>query len=493
MTATTEKVELTNVGPIEGTFAIELSGPGLYELRGSKGAGKSTVLESLSLVAGHKSKLTVHDGELRGQVEAFGVSAPIGSRKKRTGELEVDALDSERFDLVDLIDPQGKTAPVRDANRIKALAILKGVRMKRSDFDFLEDEEFEELGVESTDDPVLFCSRVKRALDADAKRLETQASSLRGRVEQIEESLEGIDLTQECDPAALLKSIQETTGELSRLQEARVRCESDKKAREEAKRKLEEIEAEHEGESVEEIDAEIDAKSKEVDENLAMIEELEAKLAAAKAQREEQVREVRALQERREAAISHEKAVAALKAVLDGDAELPPTDEQIDAAKQSVLDAEASHEEGVRIRDAKKRAAEAETMRGELQDLDKRSERIRAAGRRVFDALTAKLDTKEILIEDVDGSARLIVRHPKRGKTFFDQIDGLSDGERVRTSIEELLPFLKSPGLFPVPQRTYQDLPPADRRELAAVAAEKGIYIFGAQVSDGELRFEKVH
>jgi len=82
----------------------------------------------------------------------------------------------------------------------------------------------------------------------------------------------------------------------------------------------------------------------------------------------------------------------------------------------------------------------------------------------------------------------LFVEHPRRGKTLFDRVNGLSDGERVDFTLRELLPHIKSPGLLPIPQRVWQDLQPTDRKDLHALAVDKGLYLFGAQVDDGELR-----
>ena len=487
-----EKIELTNVGPIEGDFSIELNGPGLYELRGNKGTGKTTILESLSLIAGHKSYLTVHDGELRGSVEGFGVTAPIGSRKKRQGELEVTALDSEKFDLVDLIDPQGKTPPVRDNVRIKALATMKGVKLGPQDFsEILSKEEIEHLGVELTDDPVLYCNRIKRVLDSDAKRVETQVTTSRNKAEQLRENIAGLDLDQEADTKVLSAEVEAAIAQRESLRSQREAAEEDARRRSTALVRLASTREDYTvpSESIrqerEALQGDIDAMQERI---VALQEEMskevdacnEALLAASK------------LDGRIDKTMQQEKAIESLEEVLADPVLVPPAEEQVENAETALAEARAAQEEGVRIRDALKARDQAEALDEDAAEMERIAANKRAAGKRIFDVLTAKLQTQEIMVQDVDGSARLIVKHPARGKTFFDHIDGLSDGERVQYAIYELLPHLQSPGLFPVPQRTYQDLPPADRKELAKVAEEKGLYVFGAQVSDGDLRVEKI-
>ena len=50
------QIEAKNAGPIEGTFEIDLStGFGAYQLCGGCGTGKTTMLDSLNVLAGHKT------------------------------------------------------------------------------------------------------------------------------------------------------------------------------------------------------------------------------------------------------------------------------------------------------------------------------------------------------------------------------------------------------------------------------------------------------
>ncbi len=487
-----DEITLTNVGPIEGEFSLELNGPGLYELRGSKGTGKTTVLESLSLVAGHKSYLTVHDGELRGSVKAFGMDAPIGSRKKRTGELEVETLDSERFDLVDLIDPQGKTPHVRDAVRIKTLATMQGLRLTPKHFEaILSKQEIDELGVEQTEDPVLFSNRLKRALDAAAKRLETQAKTTVGRVSQLRDSVEGVDVEKESDPqvlgdahAAAAAKQAELTGQVELAQQ-------DAAARSKAEKELKEAKA-RSTDPLDElkthlVDCEGAVAAQEVE-----IERLKDQLTQALTLKGELQLEVTRAESKVSGAEELERVITSWQDVLNGERVELPSAEELAEASDRVVESRQAIEDGTLIRKAQESLQEADKLAEQVSALEKQAKSTRAAAGRIFDVLTQNLGTKEIKIEAIDGHPRLVVDHPKRHKTFFDHIDGLSDGERVQYAIHELLPYLKSPGLFPVPQRTYQDMPPEDRRELARVAEEKELYVFGAQVSDGDLRCEKL-
>jgi len=492
-TAEMTEVKLENVGPINGEFKIHLDGPGLYELRGSKGRGKTTALSALSLISGHKVALTVHDGELSGSVEGFGVVAPVGSRKKSRGECSVDTLDTEKFDLVDLIDPDGKTPETRDSVRIKALASLINLKLEPSDYyDLVGGQtEFEELGVAETDDPVLFASRVKAALDKAAKQKEDYSKTEVGHAKALEEQASGVDLNAESDPESLADAVDKASADLTALeQQAKAALEAIENTKR-AKERLYIAQESYDGPPVTEAQAVRDAKQQELNEALELKQQLELQLQRAKeslAAKQGEYNETVAVLA---AAEQHAADIQRWKDSI-GDPVEPVPQEKIEAAKVAKQKARDSHEAGVRIRDAKKAAAQAQSHKAAAVDADAQASDLRGAASEVFGILTEKLRTSVIRIEQVAGSPRLVVDHPDRGKTLFDQVDGLSDGERVRASIDELLPLVKSPGLFAIPQRTYQDLPPTDREQLAAYANENGLYLFGAQVTDGDLSVVKL-
>jgi len=488
------EVKLTNVGPIEGEFQIALNGPGLYELRGSKGQGKTTVLSALGLIAGHKVSLTVHDGELSGSVSGFGVVAPVGSRKRPKGKCDVDVMDSERFDLVDLIDPDGKTAETRDAVRIKALATLCNLSLAPKDFHPLigGQQQFERLGVAPTEDPVLFANRVKAAFDGLAKQREDYSKTERGHERGLLDQVADIDVTGEADSEILAQVMEKATSDLATLLQRDESASREKARREVCKQKLAEARAAYQGPDPDVALAVVEDYCRETEKAVLRVRELEQLLAESRETLAVAQGNEREARERLERAEQHQRDIAHWEVTLRADGTMKPTYQEIEAARAAKEKARHAQEQGVRIRDAQKAREAAERHKAAAIEALTESKEYRSAASQVFGILTRKLKTKVIRIENIDDAARLVVDHPVRGKTLYDKVDGLSDGERVRAAIDELLPLLKSPGLFPVPQRTYQDLPPADRKELAAYAREKDLYVFGAQVTDGELTVVKV-
>jgi len=492
-TQTEFDVTFTNSGPIEGEFEVSITGPGLYELRGSKGKGKTSVLAGLSILSGHKVDLTVHDGELSGEIRGFGVVAPIG-RKKRRGKVEVDVIPTEKFDLVDLIDPDGKTPETRDATRIKALVSLLDVSIGPKDFYSLMGGEssFDGLGIEPTDDPILFATRIKRSIDSEAKGRENVANSHYAHATALLEAVDKVDLTAPCSAHVLAHAVESATVELATLCEQVAAAEKGEDRHREAEKKYSELQGLYQGPTGDQAQFDYDVAAAAVEERKADVEDIERLLREAKAKLGDADTHWQKMELEFKRAIQHENDISQWAMLMKEGILVAPSADEIVGAEIAKKEALRLQEEGVRIRDAKGSKVQADQHRLDGVDAEGEASRLRAAAAGVFGVVTEKLKTKVIRVEDVAGSPRLVVDHPERGKTLFDQLDGLSDGERVRSSIDELLPHLKSPGLFPIPQRTYQDLPPRDRRELARYAEENGLFVFGAQVTDGELRVEKI-
>jgi len=484
------KIELTNSGPIEGTFAIDLSkGPGAYEFRGARGTGKTTCISSIDWLAGHKVDVTLHDAAPSGKVEGFGVVAPIGGRKRRKGDFELDTIDAEKFSLTDLIDPPGKTPEVRDAHAIKALAVLSEAKADAKLYYDLAggQAEFDALGIQTTDDPVLLATRVKKAFDSVASERKNTAEAEANHAIPLEHVPDGLDLSQSSDLVQLGRDRDEARDELQRLTTARVNGIARENEIKAAKERLAKIKAEYSGPTVEVAEKSRQAAIDKGTSSKAKVEELERELDKSRAAVEACKTEYVAANSTYEAAKSHQAAVQELQTLASQEVTYP--DDQMIAKIASAVEANtAAYDRGIRIRDVQQNQIKAKAHRSSTEKAEKAEKEARNKAGQVFDILAQSLHTKHLEIHSVDGNPRLFVKHPKRGKTAFDRVNGLSDGERVDFTLRELLPHIESPGLLPIPQRVWQDLQPTDRTNLHALAVEKGLYLFGAQVDDGELR-----
>lgn len=484
------KIEITDAGPIEGTFDIDLSpGPGVYEFRGARGSGKTTCISSIDWLAGHKVDITLHDGAVSGRVEGFGVVAPIGGKKRRKGEFDLDTIDAEKFSIADILDPQGKTPEVRDATRIKALAVLSECKADPKLYYELAGGQaaFDALGISPTDDPVLLATRVKQAFDKAALAKQNTAEAEAQHAAPLEHVPEGLDLKGESDLSVLGKARDEARDAFKQLTTDRTAGLEKQSKIAEAREKLDVIKAAYTGPTVPEAASAEEAAIEKGKQAKSRVTQLERELSEARSALEICTAEYTAARKTTEAAGSHAAAIASLES-LASEAVAFPEQFTVDEAGKAVDAATAAYDAGVRIRDAKQNQAKAKGHRDAEKAARKAAEEARNKAGQVFDLLAQSLNTKHLKIQSVDGNPRLFVNHAKRNKTLFDQVNGLSDGERVDFTLKELIPHITSPGMLPIPQRVWQDLQPTDRMNLHRLAVEKGLYLFGAQVDDGDLR-----
>ena len=486
----TRKIDVTDSGPIEGTFSIDLShGPGVYEFRGARGTGKTTCISSIDWLAGHKVDITLHDGALSGKIEGFGVVAPIGGRKRRKGECEMDTIDAEKFSMTDILDPQGKTPEVRDATRIKALAVLSGVKADPTLYYELVGGQaaFDALELTLTDDPVVLATRIKTAFDKLARERQNTAAAEAKYAAPLEHVPEGLDISQSCDLDSLGAARDEARDIRQRFNDEREAGQKMERDISHAKAKLEGLEKEYSGPTVEAAESEVRASEVKFGEAENQVRNLEEQLTAAKNASAKAEDEKKIATLRLSTAQQHAEAISALDEIASRTANYPGEDD-LHETHEAVEKASTAYNQGVRIRDVKQNHEKAKAHRDAANMAEKSALAARNKASEVFDVLAQSLHTKHLEIRSVDGNPRLFANHPKRGKTAFDRINGLSDGERVDFTLLELLPHIQAPGLLPIPQRVWQDLQPADRKRLHEVAIDKKLYLFGAQVDDGDLR-----
>lgn len=484
----TEVLELENAGPIQGTFAIDVSkGPGLYVLRGSKGSGKSTVLKSLELLRGCDTTITIHDGELSGHVSGFGVVRPLGARKRAKGEFELESLGDVSF--ADFVHPQGKTAETRDKACISALVALTGVKADPAVYYpiVFGKEAYDRLGVKATDDPILLASRVKEALDAIKRKLETTADVEQGNADQIERQAGEYPKNASDDVEAALTARDAAKQTADRLYEQARQAAEQAKTRQQAQQQLDAAKESYEGPTFQDATVAWRESEDACDKTALRIQDLERQLENARAESEAAVMQAKSAKRLMQAAESHEQTIATWQAQLDAPAMPAPTDDQRAEAAAAVVSANAAHELAVKVREARQRLAEAAKHKAAAADARKKAEKVKAAAGEVFATLASQLKTTRIMVESVEDQVRLTVQHPKRGKVFFNGDGDLSEGERIMAAIDELLPRVGSPGIFDVPQEVFQGVQPADRVTIHQYAKEHGIYVWGAIVTDGPL------
>jgi len=494
--ASSEEVVIRNAGAIEGEFRFPLDSFGVYEFQGSNGVGKSTALRMLRLLTGHKVDVTVHHGALDGSIEALGAVAPLG-RKQVRGELEIGNIESDKWSIDDVTDPAGERPEVRDANRIKALAALSGTKADPAPYLEIMPNELDRLIDRKkleTDDPLILQSRVKDAFESAARQSEAECSNEKTRAAQCRAAFEGIDLDAPHDAKELAGHSERAAAALSALESQSLAAVNAKRKSTEARENLRIARENYKGKTLEQAREDsstaVHSRQAAADE----VAKLDRQLATAKELHRAACAHETAAAQAVAAAEQHEKVAAHFEALIQSSADVPePTSAEIEAARETLNAARLAAEQGVRVRDGIAKAAEHARHAEAATEAEKVAISFRGAAAMTFDVLTQSVKLTGIRIENVDGSPRLIVDHPKTGKPCFFDGDrgGLSDGERSIFAMRTLRHLIPSPGLFAVPQRVWESLSPAARAQFHREAVEQKVYLFCALPTDGALRVER--
>jgi len=470
----TRTIRLENVGPID-RLSIPLPDAGVVVLRGRNGAGKSHALAAVDSLIGGRGRPPCRDGARKGLVEGVGAKITIGRSTRRTGEAEVVTLEG-RLDISQLVQPPIKDEEAADRQRIKALIQLSGQPADAQTFKTIlpDDIELGELLApgDLAGDPVSVASKIKRALEAEARRFERTAADALSRANTLEGQIgdAALDVLDEQDAVEQRRGAEaELEKALLALRELETRAEQVEQRRqqaEKAKQTLDslrsQVPADQSIESLEVEEAELAGK----------IEKLERALAVAR-ERRQQLRRQLDQARRVQAQIEQlEQVVAKVPEPVPG--------EQIEQARQAVAEARKEYDravEAVRIYRIQQQALEA---RQQLRAAEISAERLRRAARATDDVLND-------LVGRVTGRLRVeagrLVCDTDRGVEPFSE---LSPGERWRIALEIAVEQVGQGGLVTVPQECWEGLDPINRAEIAEIARQVGVVILTAEADQCE-------
>lgn len=479
-------IEIKNCGPIQ-RCVIPFPRPGeIVVLRGRNGTGKTTALEHVETAMTGRGKGKLRDGENSGSVDAFGITMKLGRSTRRTGELAVESLDG-KFNISDLIDPGIKDPAAADAVRIKALVQISNVLPCPDLFyDLLGGrEELEKVvgpAALGSKDLVVMAEKIKRDLEAGARREEDLAEHAEGRGRGARDAAKDADVNGECDAAVLnqrLKSAIQREATLKSDREAALKA-SD--AAQVARDQLADAEASYTGLTVQDAASDESAAAQNAEAAEVAVRKAEEQLRRARHEADLRRQELASAIAVRKAAESHERSMNAWRQQLDAVLPVGPTDAELAEAAAVVAECNAACDRGVLIRKAKEQLAEAEKHMAAGSAHRKRSLQLRDAAKGTDDVLSGVIAASGQKLR-VEGGR--LVLETRRGKTFFHE---LSAGERARISIDigiDAMPATK-PGVIIVSQEIWEGLDPQNRDALAGHIATSPVGLMTAEASDEE-------
>lgn len=464
------EIKLSNLGPIEKlTIPLPADG-GVVVLTGGQGSGKSTALRAIAATAGGTKPdgVTLRDGATRGAVEWGGAKLSVTrSRSAHTGELEVETIEG-RYDIGALVDPQIRDPERADAARIKQLIALTGAKADSEVYrELLGPDRYDALDVdERTDDPIELFSRVVRAIQAHARRLEKQSDETR-----IDTSGLVHDAQSDVSVEEARELARKADRQLTELQTLAAAYEQHAKQVEFAEERFDAMKASYDGPTL--AEAIETSAGREI-----RVQRMQQELAEAQA-------EAAAAAQTLAATKRHFDQIAEFEAIMEtsspptvSDDDLSRAKEAIERANQVLVNAIAAEEN----RHVVEKAAEANAKATKLAAL---ADLYRTKAKEAESVLATILPTSDIRV--VDG--RLVVSTDRSANELYAD---LSHGERAILAIRTAAKFIPKGGVATISQEMWAGISDENRRLISDEAKKLGVVIITAEVNDDQLGVEVV-
>jgi len=496
-------ITIQDVGPVEA-LSIPVQ-PGVVVLRGPNDSGKSLSIEAASKLAGGNSTVTRRDKATSGSIEGLGVKISVRQSARRSGELEALSIEG-KLSIADLVDPKIKDPVAADRQRIKAILQLTGVKADVKLFENLLPGNSlpEKLSVATikTDDLVELAAGVKRDLEAASRKEASEAEKAETLALSYRQAAEGVDMGVETDGVVLQGVLEDALHVHSTILANEQSAKESKAAGEQAKAKLREFAARQRpalGEVTAkqaECTGEVAFRDNEVESASTEVTRAETDLAKTKSRldRAKQKKEVAAiLLTAANGAVNHRQHEDDLLHDWKGEVDIAnavvvPSPEQVAEAEQPVTQAREAIEQAAVVREAKKKAVEAESLRVLAKTHNRAAESLREAARATDDVLSEAVASESLTVK----GGRLVTQHPDRGEVYYGD---RSDGTRWKLAIDEAIKRIRQLGaeqtaLIPVPQAAWSELDPTNKTAVHEYAVAKGVTILTAEATDGCLRAE---
>ena len=483
-----ESIHISNCGPVVN-LEIPVQ-PGATILRGCSDIGKSETLKAISRLAGGKEEVSCRNGAAKGTVEGFGVKLGLSKTVRRTGTLEALAIE-DGFGLGTLIDGDNLSTPeAADRARIKALLRISGAKADPTKFYAITPggkETFEKhvsAKALETDDPVDMARKIKSEMEAAARKLETDAATEEGKATANRNAGDGLNLKAESDAATLQRVHTESVQRHASLKTSWDAYWNAQDAASEARKKL--AEATGSGKTLEQY-REAHKAAVDVLTNASRIAgEIQIQLDKANAEVGRAVQGCNAAREASEQAERYAKATEGWQKTIDSAAggEQPNEDDLL-AAETAVETARNALEEGVKIRTAKEKIAQATEHLKRAGKLREEAFSLREAAKETDSVLSAMVASPNLKVS----AGRLITTVEGRGEVLFHE---RSDGTRTKIACMEKLHRIRQINsdqlaIIPIGQRQFGDLSPQARKDIIQWAYENNACILSAVVDDSPI------
>lgn len=473
-------IEVENVGPVSRLRLPIPPNGGLVILRGRNGSGKSTTLEAIQSAATGKGNLSVKDGELRGEVRAFGATVTVAKSTRRRGDVDVVTLEGPG-DVSTLVDPGLKSDDAADSRRIRSLLALTGAKVDPSIFwPLLTDRAtFESIVSPKSiqgDDPVEMAERVKRDIEARAREVEAQRDHAQARASALLAQNEGIDTEAPHSSADLAEAYAAARAAITATEGNASAYALAVQQRDDAAAKLAALpKAERDPSDLADALTNAQLHRKRLTDELL---DLERQIAAVKAAFPEADKAEADAKHALELAKLSDQRRLDLQAIVERPLPMEVNAVDVEVARLKANQAKQAMERGVVIRQAFERKETAQTELANAGELTRKADSLRASAKgtdEILSGLVGKANSR-LRVE----AGRLIL-DTNRGKTYFAD---LSHGEKWKIALDVAIEAVGSGGVLVCPQEAYEGLDPINRQLIADHLAGTGVVMFTAEATD---------
>ncbi len=470
-----KQIEINDVKAIVHLTLPIPEGGGVVVLQGANGCGKSTALDAIATAAGAKDRgLTARDGTKFGKVTAPGVTLRVARSTTRAGELELQSIEG-KHSIDKLVDPGFVDPEASDRARIRTLVQFAGVEPDIGIFTGIEGYDYAKDRVVESEDVLKIAASLKDEIEKLARSSENSAADATARASLLYEQSQGIDSTVERDGDELRKAVEYRIRRLADTE----RLQRERQERHaqwvEAKSQLETLQAA--SESLEKATLTEEGSRKDVEETQKQLHDAQQNLARYQERHKQAAKQLESIK------TSHAAMEKLRESVNAGEPVLVP-DSVIDTWKVSVQIArEAEQAGGIQRkkhidRDGAKnfqRIADASADSGK---------QYRAGAAKIDGILSEQINKLGVDLAVMNGR---LYYDTTRGPTLYDE---LSAGERWRIALDIVIEIAGSDSLLSIPQECWEALDPANQMAIAKHCQSRGVALFTAEATDGELRYK---
>jgi hypothetical protein len=398
----------------------------------------------------------------------------VGRSTTRAGELELQSVEG-KHSVDKLVDPGFVDPSASDRARIRTLIQFAGVEPDIGIFSGIEGYDYAKDHVVESEDVLKIAASLKEEIEKLARSSENSAADAIARASLLYEQCQGIDSTVERDGDELRQAVEHKIRRLA---------DTERLQRERQERRAQWIEAKSQLMTLETASESLDGamlaekQSREyAEQKRAELGRLQQEIAVANEQQSQSAKRLESIKK------SHVAMGKLRESVNAGEPELIP-DSQIDDLKQSVERARAAEQAGeIQRKKHIDRDGSVKWQQIAKNDTDE-GKYYRAGAAKIDGILSEQINRLGVDLAVMNGR---LYYDTSRGPTLYDE---LSAGERWRIALDIVIEIAGADSLLSIPQECWEAMDPANQMAIAKHCQSRGVALFTAEATDGELRYK---